>query len=171
MEPLEKPIQQNEKAYIFLVAIFVGVLVIAGVLASKIVHVAGLVVPAGALAYSITFPITDIICEVWGKKRANLVVFSGFITLLVILGLIRLALVWPRSSFWTDQEVFAKILGSTSRILIASFIPYLASQYHDVWAFHLLLDTPFVYFGVWLIRKGERNEDRYSGSSAAGNLR
>jgi len=225
MEQTEKVIRREEKAYILLTATFVGGLVIAEVLASKIVNMAGLIVPAGVLAYSITFPITDIICEVWGKKRANFVVFSGFITLLVVLGLIRLALVWPKAPFWTGEEAFARILGSTSRIIVASFIAYLISQYHDVWAFHFwgkvtrgkylwlrnnastfvsqfidtfvfitiafygvmpvfslikgqyiiklliaLLDTPFVYFGVWLIRKGGRNENRYSGSSSPGNF-
>jgi len=225
MEKTERAIQPAEKAYILLIAIFVGGLVIAGVLASKIVNVAGLVVPGGVLAYSITFPITDVICEVWGKKRGKYVVFSGFITLLVALGLIRLALIVPQAPFWTGEEAFANILGSTSRIIIASFIAYLVSQYHDVWAFHFwrnitkgkylwlrnnastfvsqfidtavfitiafygimpiftlikgqyiiklliaLLDTPFVYFGVWLIRRGERNEDRYSGSSSPRNF-
>jgi len=49
-----------------------GGLVIAGVLASKIANVGGLMVPGGVLAYSITFPITDIICEDWGKKETKL---------------------------------------------------------------------------------------------------
>lgn len=226
MGKTEKAIQRKEKAYVLLIAIFVGGLVIAGVLANKIVNVAGLIVPAGVLAYSITFPITDIICEVWGKKRGKYVVFSGFITLLVVLGLIRLALIFPKAPFWTNEEAFARILGSTSRIIIASFIAYLVSQYHDVWAFHFwrkvtkgkylwlrnnastfvsqfidtvvfitiafygvmpvltlikgqyiiklliaLVDTPVVYFGIWLIRRGEKNEDRYSGSSPTGNFR
>lgn len=211
MEKTERAIQREERAYILLIAIFVGGLVIAGVLASKIVNIAGLIVPGGVLAYSITFPITDIICEVWGKKRGKYVVFSGFITLLVVLGLIRLTLIFPKAHFWTSEEAFARILGSTSRIIIASFIAYLVSQYHDVWAFHFwrkvtkgkylwlrnnastfvsqfidtvvfitiafygvmpvftlikgqyiiklliaLLDTPVVYFGVWLIRRGEK---------------
>jgi len=226
MGKTERAIQREEKIYILLIAIFVGGLVIAGVLASKIVNIAGLIVPGGVFAYSITFPITDIICEVWGKKRGKYVVFSGFITLLVVLGLIRLTLIFPKASFWTGEEAFTKILGGTSRIIIASFIAYLVSQYHDVWAFHFwrkvtkgkhlwlrnnastfvsqfidtvvfitiafygvmpvftlikgqyiiklliaLLDTPIVYFGVWLIRRGKRNEDRYSGSSPTGSFR
>ncbi|MBA7503889.1 queuosine precursor transporter [subsurface metagenome] len=226
MEKDEKAIQREEKIYILLIAIFVGGLVIAGVLASKIVNIAGLIVPGGVFAYSITFPITDIICEVWGKKKGKYVVFSGFITLLVVLALIRLTLIFPKASFWTGEEAFTKILGGTSRIIIASFIAYLVSQYHDVWAFHFwrkvtkgkhlwlrnnastfvsqfidtvvfitiafygvmpvftlikgqyiiklliaLLDTPIVYFGVWLIRRGKRDEDRHSGSSSTGSFR
>jgi len=226
MGKTERAIQREEKIYILLIAIFVGGLVIAGVLASKIVNIAGLIVPGGVFAYSITFPITDIICEVWGKKKGKYVVFSGFITLLVVLALIRLTLIFPKASFWTGEEAFTKILGGTSRIIIASFIAYLVSQYHDIWAFHFwrkvtkgkhlwlrnnastfvsqfidtvvfitiafygvmpvftlikgqyiiklliaLLDTPIVYFGVWLIRRGKKDEDRYSGSSPTGSFR
>ncbi|HUW22677.1 MAG TPA: queuosine precursor transporter [bacterium] len=226
MGKTERAIQREEKIYILLIAIFVGGLVIAGVLASKIVNIAGLIVPGGVFAYSITFPITDIICEVWGKKKGKYVVFSGFITLLVVLALIRLTLIFPKASFWTGEEAFTKILGGTSRIIIASFIAYLVSQYHDIWAFHFwrkvtkgkhlwlrnnastfvsqfidtvvfitiafygvmpvftlikgqyiiklliaLLDTPIVYFGVWLIRRGKKDEDRHSGSSPTGSFR
>jgi uncharacterized integral membrane protein (TIGR00697 family) len=65
------------------------------------------------------------------------VVFSGFITLLATFLLIRLALAWDTAPFWSEQEAFSTVLGSTSRIIVASFIAYLASQYHDVWAFHI----------------------------------
>jgi len=199
----------NDRSFILLVSIFVGALVISSVLASKIITIFGLFVPAGVLAYCITFVVTDVISEVWGRERANRVVFSGFIALLITFLLIRLALWWDAAPIWRGQEAFSAVLGSTSRIIIASFIAYLASQYHDVWAFHIwrkwteerhlwlrntastvvsqfidtlifitiafygtmpvfplikgqylikvliaLLDTPFVYLAVLLIRKG-----------------
>jgi len=199
----------NDRSFILLVSIFVGALVISSVLASKIITIFGLFVPAGVLAYCITFVVTDVISELWGRERANRVVFSGFIALLITFLLIRLALWWDAAPIWREQRAFSAVLGSTSRIIIASFIAYLASQYHDVWAFHIwrrwteerhlwlrntastvvsqfidtlifitiafygtmpvfslikgqylikvliaLLDTPFVYLVVMLIRKG-----------------
>ena len=129
--------RSEDRIFILLVSVFVGALVISSVLASKIITVLGLFVPAGVLAYCITFVVTDVISEIWGKERANRVVFSGFITLLVTFLLIRLALAWNAAPFWTEQKAFSAVLGSTSRIIIASFIAYLASQYHDVWAFHV----------------------------------
>ena len=209
MNPLKGSDRNQDRAFILLVSVFVGTLVISSVLASKIITVLGLFVPAGVLAYCVTFVVTDVISEIWGKERANRVVFSGFITLLATFLLIRLALAWEAAPFWREQRAFSAILGSTSRIIIASFIASLASQYHDVWAFHLwrkwtagrhlwlrnnastvvsqfidtvifitiafygtmpvfplikgqylikvliaLLDTPFVYLVVILIRKG-----------------
>jgi len=134
---LNENYRSEDRAFILLVSVFVGALVISSVLASKIITVLGLFVPAGVLAYCITFVVTDVISEIWGRERANRVVFSGFITLLVTFLLIRLALAWNAAPFWTEQKAFSAVLGSTSRIIIASFIAYLASQYHDVWAFHV----------------------------------
>jgi uncharacterized integral membrane protein (TIGR00697 family) len=207
--PLKENNGNNDRSFILLVSIFVGALVISSVLASKIITIFGLFVPAGVLAYCITFVVTDVISELWGRERANRVVFSGFIALLITFLLIRLALWWDAAPIWREQRAFSAVLGSTSRIIIASFIAYLASQYHDVWAFHIwrrwteerhlwlrntastvvsqfidtlifitiafygtmpvfslikgqylikvliaLLDTPFVYLVVMLIRKG-----------------
>ena len=129
--------KSEDRTFILLVSIFVGTLVISSVLASKIISIFGLFVPAGVLAYCITFVVTDVISEIWGKGRANRVVFSGFIVLLVTFLLIRIALFWDAAPFWTEEKAFSTVLGSTSRIIIASFIAYLVSQFHDVWAFHI----------------------------------
>lgn len=129
---------ESQKALLILSSIFVGSLVIASVLASKVITVLGLVVPAGVLAYCVTFVVTDVISELWGQEKANSVVFGGFIALVFSLLLVRLAVVWPPAPFWAHDPAFRTVLDSTSRIIVASFSAYLLSQYHDVWAFHLL---------------------------------
>lgn len=130
--------EKSQKAFVVLNSVFVGSLVIASVLASKIITVFGLVVPAGVLAYCITFVVTDVVSELWGREKANTVVLGGFVALIFSLVLVRLALLWPPAVFWPHDPAFRTILDSTSRIIVASFTAYLLSQYHDVWAFHLL---------------------------------
>ena len=127
---------EGNDAFIFLLSIFIASLTIASVLASKIIHIFGLYVPAGVLAYAITFICTDVISEIWGKNRARSTVLGGFIALIVVLILIQLGLNWPRAPFWNQEAAFQSILGSTTRIIVASFVAYLVSQLHDVWAFH-----------------------------------
>jgi uncharacterized integral membrane protein (TIGR00697 family) len=126
----------DEKSFIVLLSIFVGSITIASVLANKIINVFGLFVPAGVLAYSMTFLMTDAISEIWGKETAKRTVFGGFIGLVAVLLLIQISLVWPKAPFWKQEQAYQTIMGSTSRIIIASFIAYLISQFHDVWAFH-----------------------------------
>ncbi|MCD6472052.1 queuosine precursor transporter [Candidatus Aerophobetes bacterium] len=125
--------------FIILCSIFVGSLVISEVLAAKIVAFYEIYVPAGVLAYAVTFTITDIIGEVWGKDYAKQVVFAGFLSLVVIILLIWIATLLPAAPFWKDEDAFTTILGikkGATRITIASITAYLVSQYHDVWAFN-----------------------------------
>lgn len=134
MESLQK--RSHDRAFIILISIFVGSITIASVLAAKIVNIFGLYVPAGVLAYSVTFVCTDVISEVWGKRTANLTVLGGFISLLFVLLLVQIGLALPPAPFWDGDESFKSILDATSRIILASFTAYVVSQFHDVWAFH-----------------------------------
>lgn len=128
--------EQKNFALILLISAFTGSLVISQVLAAKIVLLGDLVVPAGVLAYSVTFVATDVISEIWGKEIAKKVVWGGFISVLISLLLIKGALLLPAAPFWPHDQAFSTVLSSTPRIIIASFIAYLVSQAHDVWAFH-----------------------------------
>lgn len=125
-----------DKAFLLLATLFSGLLVISNILAVKPVEVSGgVIVPAAVLAYALTFPITDAISEVWGRKRANALVLAGFVTSLVAAVMVRLAIWMPSAPFWTLQEAFQEILSSNFRIVAASMTAYLISQFHDVWAF------------------------------------
>jgi uncharacterized integral membrane protein (TIGR00697 family) len=131
--------RHRAESYLALLAcVYSGSLVLAAVLASKIIAIGPLVVPAGVLAYSLTFLATDVIGEVWGKQRAQTVVMGGFITLVLVFVLTGISIFWPPATFWPHQRAYETILGSSARIMIASLIAYLFSQYHDVWAFSFL---------------------------------
>ena len=116
-------------------SLFFAGMTIAAVLAAKIITIVGFAVPAGVLAYAITFACTDTIGEVYGEKAARTMILAGFITMVVVTGLIQLAIVWPSASFWEGQETYEQILGSSSRIIMASLIAFLCSQTLDVWDF------------------------------------
>ncbi len=128
-------------ALICLACIFSGSLVIAAVISSKIISVGPIVVPAGILAYCLTFVASDVISEIWGKNTARQVVAGGFAALVVCLGLIHLALAWPAAPFWEGDQAFEEVLGAAPRIILASLAAYIVSQYHDVWAFHFWKKT------------------------------
>lgn len=133
--------KEKEFAFTILCSVFIGSLVISEVLAYKIAALGNIIVPAGVLAYAITFPLTDTIEEVWGKSYARGVVLAGLVALGVVLLLILFAVVLPAAGapIWEDQESFRRILGikqGAIRVIIASVIAYFVSQYHDVWAFN-----------------------------------
>lgn len=120
---------------IFIIGAFVGFILIANILANKIVTFLWWAVPGGIIAYSATFLLTDILAEFYSKKDAKKAVWMGFFVSIILVLLVLIAIIWHPASFWTNQEAFKLILGNTWRIVLASMIAYLLSQNHDIWAF------------------------------------
>lgn len=121
--------------FTYYAVIFSGLLVIANVLAVKPVAIFGTVVPAAVITYAITFAITDTVNEIWGAKRSAQLVSAGFVVSIVVAVFIRIAIWMPAADGWEGIQAFADMLGGNIRIVIASMIAYLVSQFHDVWAF------------------------------------
>ena len=91
----------------------------------------------GLLPYPLTFVITDVLSEVYGRKRSNLVVTSGLLASLFTLLIVTLAQ-WAPAAEWSpvsDSE-FDHVMGSTVLAVAASMIAYLLAQYLDVRIFH-----------------------------------
>ncbi len=116
--------------------LFVASLLLANILASKIIMVGGLILPAAIILYPLTFLFTDVVAEVEGKKSAGSLVMTGFYLSLFMVIAILVGRLLPSAGFWGHQEAYNVILGSTPRIVFASLIAYLISQNHDIWAFH-----------------------------------
>lgn len=120
----------------YLIGMFAGAVVITTVIANKIVVFGPFTLSASIIVFSITFFLTDIISEFWGKKEAKKAVWAGFLAVILLLFAVYVAIRWEPASFWTGQEAFVLTLGATGRIAAASLIAYIVAQNHDVWAFH-----------------------------------
>lgn len=130
--------KKTEQNLQILIGIFVVSLIVANIVSAKIVSFWGLVIPAAIVAYPLTFLITDIIGEIWGKEMANRAVKIGFICQIISLVLIGLSILLPVAPFADNQAQFVGIMKSSFRVVAASLVAYLVSQSWDVWLFHKL---------------------------------
>lgn len=130
--------KKTEQNLQILIGIFVVSLIVANIVSAKIVSFWGMVIPAAIVAYPLTFLITDVIGEIWGKDMANKTVKIGFICQLVSLTLIGLSILLPVAPFADNQAEFVGIMKSSFRVVTASLVAYLISQSWDVWLFHKL---------------------------------
>lgn len=75
-------------------------LIAANLLETKVIQVFGITVTAGLLVFPVSYIINDCIAEVWGFRKARLIIWSGFAMnfFVVMLGLIAVAL--PAAPFW-----------------------------------------------------------------------
>lgn len=130
-----KKTQQN---LMLLNGIFIATLIIANIVSAKIVSFWGLVIPAAIVAYPLTFLMTDVIGEIWGKEQANKTVKLGLVCQIISLVLIGLAILLPVAPFADNQAEFKSIMGQSFRVVGASLVAYLIAQFNDVLIFHKL---------------------------------
>ncbi len=91
--------------------------------------------PGAALCYAITFLMTDVIGEIWGRDEANKTVIFGFICQVLATALIVLTGFLPAADL-NVQEAYDTVLGQNYIFVVGSLIAYFASQSWDVWIFH-----------------------------------
>ncbi|MCK4751121.1 MAG: queuosine precursor transporter, partial [Bacteroidales bacterium] len=105
------------------------------------------VVFVGVLPYPITFLCTDFICELYGKKRARMVVWMGLVLNIWVLFILWIGGVLPpHTELGPDglpelshpDRTFFQIRKWTSMATLASMIAYLTAQLVDVQIFHVL---------------------------------
>ena len=131
----------KDQLYLVLSGIFIASLVTCNLIANKFVTVdlgfKLFIVSAGILPYPLTFLVTDLISELYGQRKANLVVFSGFIASLFVL-----LFLWLGGQFnsipdsLVNDEIYNSVFQNAWRLIAASMIAYLFAQFVDVRIFH-----------------------------------
>ena len=131
----------KDRFYIILAGIFIASLVTCNLIANKFVTVnlgfKVFIVSAGILPYPLTFLVTDLISEIYGQKKANLVVFSGFVASIFVLSFLWLGAQFnsiPNSI--VDDFTYNAVFQNAWRLITASMVAYLFAQFIDVRIFH-----------------------------------
>ena len=132
----------KDRFYLILAGIFIASLVSCNLIFQKFFTwtpfgVYTFELSVGILPYPITFLVTDLIYELYGKRKADQVVISGLIASVFVMGVVLLANYVPNTS-WSpvNNELFEKVFGLQGPAVFASMIAYLSAQFIDVRVFH-----------------------------------
>jgi uncharacterized integral membrane protein (TIGR00697 family) len=143
-----------ERAFTMLAGIFIGALVITNAIASKFFVLFGQELSCGIIAYPVTFLVTDLLSEIYGRKRASSVVIAGFAVSLFVTGVVWIAKEAPTyAQSPVDAESFDTVFGLLPGIVLGSMIAYLVAQLVDVQIFEFwrrLTDGKY----MWLRNNG-----------------
>lgn len=127
--------------FLTLSALFVGALVVCNLIANKFVTVdlgfSTFVLSAGVLPYPLTFLVTDLLSELYGRRRANQVVATGFVASMFVLLALWLGAQFPAvTGSIVDDETYVTVFRNAPRVIGASMVAYLTAQFVDIHIFH-----------------------------------
>ena len=132
----------QEKFYMILTAIFIASLVTCNLIFQKFFTWPSLGIPnfalsVGIIAYPVTFIVTDLISELYGKRRANQVVLAGFFASVFTVVLVYVAMAVPTADISPlDNVTFEKVFGLSGPAFFGSMLAYLTAQFIDIRIFH-----------------------------------
>ena len=129
---------KSYRYYHIVVAIFVTSLIVSNIIAVKLFSLGPITLPAGVILFPVAYIIGDVLTEVYGYSRARETIWIGFGCNLLAVVAIWLAGLLPPSPAWQlsafngsldSQLAYDAILGFAPRLLLASFVAYLAGEF------------------------------------------
>lgn len=130
------------RIYLVLAALFICSLVVSNLIFQKFFYWNpfgwfNFEISVGLLPYPITFLVTDLVSEIYGRRKANDLVLAGIFASVFSLGIIAVADVAPAIEASPIQDaLFTKVFGATTIAVIASMSAYLFAQFIDIQIYH-----------------------------------
>jgi uncharacterized integral membrane protein (TIGR00697 family) len=114
--------------YATLTGIFTASLIISNIIAGKTFDFFSFTLPCAVIIFPIIYIVNDVLAEVYGYSKTRNVILLGFFMNLVAVICYNATILLPASAFFENSEAFRIVLGSTARLLIASFTAYLVGS-------------------------------------------
>lgn len=109
--------------------VFCVCLVAANLLEAKVIKLGPLAITAGMIVFPLSYIINDCIAEVWGFKKARLIIWMGFLMNFMVVGLGQIAVMIPAAPFWKGEDSFNFVFGMAPRIAGASLVAFLSGSF------------------------------------------
>ncbi|MFC2050345.1 queuosine precursor transporter [Chloroflexota bacterium] len=133
--------------FVVVAALFVTCLITANIIIAKQISIGGIILPAAIIIFPLSYIIGDVLTEVYGYQQARRVIWLGFLCNLIAVGAIWIAQKLPPAPVFEAQAAYERILGSTPRFLLASFLAYLAGEFTNSF---VLAKMKIITKGRWL---------------------
>lgn len=109
--------------------LFCVCLIAANLLETKQIMILGVSLTGGLIVFPVSYIINDCVCEVWGYRKARLLIWLGFVMNFFFVGVGALCDIIPGAPYWSNDAGFHAIFGLAPRIAGASFVAFLAGSF------------------------------------------
>ncbi|MBQ4513754.1 MAG: queuosine precursor transporter [Anaerolineaceae bacterium] len=124
--------KQVTQTFMVIAVVYVTCLLLSNLIAGKMWAVSGdITLPAAVILFPITYIFGDIFTEVYGFKKARIIIWLGFGCSFFAVAVYLITIALPHPGFWEGQEAYRTVLGTTPRVAIASFVGYLFGEFSN----------------------------------------
>ncbi len=109
--------------------LFCVCLITANVLETKQILLGPVNITGGLLVFPVSYIINDCVCEVWGYRKARLLIWTGFAMNFIFVVFGALADAIPGAPYWNNEDGFHAVFGLAPRIAAASFVAFLVGSF------------------------------------------
>lgn len=121
-----KKLKKVSELQLFLSVLFVTSLLISNIITAKQVLLPfGITMTGAVFIFPVTYILSDLFSEVYGYRWSRITCYLAFAMNLLMVLLFSLVIVTPAPDYWTNQEAFQTVLGSTPRVLAASLLAFI----------------------------------------------
>jgi queuosine precursor transporter len=121
--------KQVSVAFMVCGLLFTVCLIVANIVEQKLIQIGPIEATAGLLIFPISYIVNDVIAEVWGYKKARLIIWCGFLMNFLAVAIFQLRIWVPGSANFSHQAEFQLVLGNTLRLVAASFVAFLCGSF------------------------------------------
>ena len=126
--------KQNVSVLFMLFSIlFCVCLILANLLETKQIAIGSISLTGGLIVFPISYIINDCVCEVWGFRKARLLIWSGFAMNFFFVAVGALCDWIPGAPYWNNDEGFHAVFGLAPRIAAASFVAFLLGSFANAY--------------------------------------
>ena len=126
----------SQKLYVYLCAVFVACLLLGDIVGGKTASTPLGPVSVGMIPFPVTFLITDVINDFYGRKGAKFVTILGFWMAVLAWCILQISTrLHADASTYFAQNEFGKIFGGSAQLFVASMVSYLLGQFLDIEVF------------------------------------
>ena len=125
--------QQVSVLFMLFSILFCVCLISANILETKQISVLGISLTGGLIVFPISYIINDCVCEVWGFRKARLLIWTGFAMNFFFVSMGAICDWIPGAPYWDNDAGFHAVFGLAPRVAAASFIAFIIGSFANAY--------------------------------------
>lgn len=133
MDNIQSGRQKLSVSFLLMAITFNVCLIASNLFETKLFMAGPVALTGGVIIFPISYIINDCLVEVWGYRKARLVIWSGFLMNFFVVAMAQIVRILPAAPFWDGGPHFDYVFAMAPRVTLASMMAFLCGSTVNAW--------------------------------------